>query len=86
MRYDFGRLILGGAYTWTGLFSEFYGMRTEVAGNRGHVTLWLYPVQCHSCRGYGNRYAVRINYSPTYLRRDAKLQIRGRQVLTNLLL
>ena len=24
-RYDFGGLIVGGAYTWRGLFSEFYG-------------------------------------------------------------
>ena len=26
MRYEFGGLIFGGAYTWRGLFSEFYGM------------------------------------------------------------
>ena len=25
LRYDFGGLIFGGAYTWTGLFSDFYG-------------------------------------------------------------
>ena len=25
MRYEFGGLILGGAYTWRGLFTEFYG-------------------------------------------------------------
>ena len=25
LRYDFGGLIFGGAYTWRGLFSEFYG-------------------------------------------------------------
>ena len=25
LRYRFGRFILGGAYTWRGLFSEFYG-------------------------------------------------------------
>ena len=24
LRYDFGGFIFGGAYTWTGLFSEFY--------------------------------------------------------------
>ena len=24
LRYDFGGLIFGGAYTWRGLFSEFY--------------------------------------------------------------
>ena len=26
LRYDFGGLILGEAYTWRGLFSEFYGI------------------------------------------------------------
>ena len=26
LRYRFGRLIFGGAYTWRGLFSEFYGI------------------------------------------------------------
>ena len=26
LRYDSGGLIFGGAYTWRGLFSEFYGM------------------------------------------------------------
>ena len=26
MPYDFGGLIFGGAYTWRGLFSEFYGI------------------------------------------------------------
>ena len=26
LRYEFGGLIFGGAYTWRGLFSEFYGM------------------------------------------------------------
>ena len=25
MNYEFGGLIFGGAYTWRGLFSEFYG-------------------------------------------------------------
>ena len=25
-RHDFGGLIFGGAYTWRGLFSEFYGI------------------------------------------------------------
>ena len=27
--YDFGGLIFGGAYTWRGLFSEFYGTCIE---------------------------------------------------------
>ena len=26
MRYRFGGLIFGGAYTWKGLFSEFFGI------------------------------------------------------------
>ena len=29
LRYDFGGLIFGGAYTWRGLFSEFYGNYAE---------------------------------------------------------
>ena len=28
LRYEFVRLIFGGAYTWRGLFSEFYGVLT----------------------------------------------------------
>ena len=28
LRYRFGGLIFGGAYTWRSLFSEFYGIRT----------------------------------------------------------
>ena len=32
MRYEFGGLIFGGAYTWRGLFSEFYGISTT--GNK----------------------------------------------------
>ena len=26
LRYEFGGLLFGGAYTWKGLFSEFYGI------------------------------------------------------------
>ena len=26
LRYRFGGLVFGGAYTWRGLFSEFYGI------------------------------------------------------------
>ena len=29
MRYDFEGLIFEGAYTWRGLFSEFYGILNE---------------------------------------------------------
>ena len=31
LRYRFGGLIFGGAYTWRGLFLEFYGMSNESA-------------------------------------------------------
>ena len=30
LRYEFGGLIFGGAYTWRGLFSEFYGINLTV--------------------------------------------------------
>ena len=30
LRCDFGGLIFEGAYTWTGLFSEFYGMLSKL--------------------------------------------------------
>ena len=29
LRYRFGGLIFGGAYTWRGLFSEFYGNQSD---------------------------------------------------------
>ena len=29
LRYEFGGLIFGGAYTWRGLFSEFYGNQSS---------------------------------------------------------
>ena len=29
LRYEFGGLIFGGAYTWRGLFLEFYGILTK---------------------------------------------------------
>ena len=29
MRYEFGGLIFGGAYTWRGFFSEFYGISSR---------------------------------------------------------
>ena len=29
LRYRFGGLIFGGAYTWRGLLSEFYGISSE---------------------------------------------------------
>ena len=35
LRYKFGRLIFGGAYTWRGLFSEFYGIRSQMNNGRG---------------------------------------------------
>ena len=39
LRYNFGGLIFGGAYTWRGLFSEFYGMRSVLS--RGFLLLLL---------------------------------------------
>ena len=36
LRYDFVGLIFGGAYTWRGLFSEFYGMC--LLGRGVHIT------------------------------------------------
>ena len=30
LRYEFGGLIFGGAYTWRGLFSKFYGNSTNL--------------------------------------------------------
>ena len=34
LRYEFGGLIFGGAYTCRGLFSEFYGIRNETSRKR----------------------------------------------------
>ena len=34
LRYQFGGLIFGGAYTWRGLFSEFYGIL--IIGSQKH--------------------------------------------------
>ena len=32
LRYEFEGLIFGGAYTWRGLFSEFYGTAFRIPG------------------------------------------------------
>ena len=32
LHYEFGELIFGGAYTWRGLFSEFYGILVIFVG------------------------------------------------------
>ena len=32
LRHEFGGLIFGGAYTWRGLFSEFYGTTVNEKG------------------------------------------------------
>ena len=39
MRYEFGGLIFGGAYTWRGLFSEFYGSLRECGCGKKEKTL-----------------------------------------------
>ena len=31
LRYEFGGLIFGGASTWRGLFSEFYGISCDIS-------------------------------------------------------
>ena len=38
LRYEFGGLIFGGANTWRGLFSEFYG---NFKGGPIHKPFWL---------------------------------------------
>ena len=35
LRYEFRRLIFGGAYTWRGLFPGFYGIRSQMNNGRG---------------------------------------------------
>ena len=37
LRYRIGGLIFGGAYTWRGLFSEFYGIQSEIKRIRARV-------------------------------------------------
>ena len=44
LRYDFGGLIFGGAYTWRGLFSEFYG----ICMYRSLIHKHRYRVPCKS--------------------------------------
>ena len=39
LRYKFGGLIFGGAYTWRGLFSEFYGMCSQTKAKQSWTTL-----------------------------------------------
>ena len=38
LRYRCGGLIFGGAYTWRGLFSEFYGSYYPLSRGEGHPT------------------------------------------------
>ena len=45
LRYEFGGLISGGAYTWRDLFSEFYGMKkTSNNFHQEALTIILYLV------------------------------------------
>ena len=44
MRYDFGELIFGGAYTWRGLFSEFYGILSVFEMSDSLETIYLTTV------------------------------------------
>ena len=43
LHYWFGGLIFGGAYTWTGLFSEFYSMASMVGGGGEGIRKWNVP-------------------------------------------
>ena len=40
MRYEFRGLIFGGAYTWRGFFSEFYGIMSIQLVNGNHIQLF----------------------------------------------
>ena len=45
LRYDFGGLIFGGAYTWRGLFSESYGiMRTLIDKQWKSFLVFYFPL------------------------------------------
>ena len=49
LRYDFGGFIFGGADTWRGLFSEFYGILFVVLGHSsaaGAVASVKFKIQC----------------------------------------
>ena len=41
LRYRFGGLIFGGAYTWWGLFSEFYGIEVVFLSEVAHIQFIL---------------------------------------------
>ena len=47
LRYRFGGLIFGGAYTWRGLFSEFYGTLSSGSSLVTGRTCAIVPVQQH---------------------------------------
>ena len=42
MRYEFGGLIFGGAYTCRGLYSEFYGISVRITA-KAHLTVLISP-------------------------------------------
>ena len=42
LRYRFGGLIFGGAYTWRGLFSEFYGMINKSIDHENYLICFLF--------------------------------------------
>ena len=53
LRHEFGGLIFGGAYTWRGLFSEFYGTSLSVDVCRSKTPLLKLPniaYYCWTCR------------------------------------
>ena len=62
LRYEFGGLLFGEAYTWRVLFSEFYGNCSSVSTCKlGHVWLKIKFCQVFSCV---NLIIIQTNFSP----------------------
>ena len=45
LHYRFGGLIFGGAYTWRGLFSEFYGMFNKSIDHEHYLICFLFIIR-----------------------------------------
>ena len=62
MRYRFGGLIFGGAYTWRDLFSEFYGIVISRKCAK-RATFNTFRTICYFCIALLVNYCVEINGS-----------------------
>ena len=51
LRYRIGGHIFGGAYTWRGLFSEFYGIYLPIAGSTSIITPNLFLASLRELAG-----------------------------------